>query len=82
VLAFLTNPAIPYDNNQAERDLRMIKTRQKISGCFRSTQAGEAFATIRSFVSTLKKQRTNLLDGFNLLFQSPEYLLEQLNMAE
>ncbi|MEM0938469.1 MAG: transposase, partial [Bacteroidota bacterium] len=81
-LAFLTNPAIPYDNNQAERDLRMIKTRQKISGCFRSTQAGEAFATIRGFVSTLKKQRTHLFDGFNLLFRSPEYLLEQLDMAE
>ncbi|MEM6813319.1 MAG: transposase [Bacteroidota bacterium] len=68
VLDFLTHPAVPFDNNQAESDLRMIKTQQKISGCFRSTQAGEAFATIRGFVSTLKKQRTNLFDGFNLYF--------------
>ena len=82
VLAFLTNPDVPFDNNQAERDLRMIKTKQKVSGCFRSMQAGEAFATIRGFISTLKKQQINLIDGFKIAFQNPEYLLQQLNMAE
>lgn len=82
VLAFLTNPAVPFDNNQAERDLRMIKTKQKVSGCFRSMQAGEAFATIRGFISTLKKQQINLIDGFKIAFQNSEYLIQQLNMAE
>jgi len=68
ILAFLSEPDIPFDNNLAERDIRMIKTKQKVSGCFRSQRGGRAFARIRSFASTLNKQNRNVFQGFNQLF--------------
>ena len=82
VLAFLTDPAIPFDNNLAERDLRMVKTKQKVSGSFRSTAGGKAFASIRSYISTLKKQKKNVLSGFHCLFSSPQFILDQFTIAE
>lgn len=54
VLAFLNDLRIPFDNNHAERDLRMFKTQQKMLGCFRSDAGAEAFARLRSFLSTLR----------------------------
>ena len=68
VLAFLDDLTIPFDNNQAERDLRLLKTQQKISGCFRSDAGAEAFARLRSYFSTLRKQGVPLLDALQTLF--------------
>ncbi len=60
-LRFLTDPRTPFSNN-AERDLRMGKLRQKISGGFRSMQGARDFANLRSVIATARKQRWNVLE--------------------
>jgi transposase len=61
VLRFLTDPNVPFTNNQAERDARMMKVKQKISGCFRNLDGALDFAVIRSFISTAKKQSWDVI---------------------
>jgi len=69
VMEFFVNPAVPFDNNLAERDLRMVKLKQKISGCFRTKKGAEIFFRIRSYISTLRKQGYNILDSLQLAIE-------------
>ncbi|MNZ73421.1 Transposase IS66 family protein [compost metagenome] len=69
ILAFLRDAQIPFDNNQAERDIRMVKVKTKISGAFRTTTGAEQFARIRSIVSTLIKQNLSVLKSLTFAIQ-------------
>jgi len=66
-LRFTTNPAVPFDNNAAEREIRMIKVRQKVSGCLRTLTGAEAFCAIRSYPVTTRKHGTHHFDALTQL---------------
>jgi transposase len=74
VLRSLDDCRVPFDNNQAERDLRMVKLQQKISGCWRTLPGAEAFLTMRSYVATARKQGMNPLAVLRQLFEGHPWL--------
>lgn len=74
ILAFMRDFAVPFDNNQSERDLRMMKLRQKISGTFRNFQALVNFCRIRGYVSTARKNGHNALDALQRVFLGSPFL--------
>jgi len=68
-LLFMLDFDVPFTNNLAERDVRMPKLRQKISGCFRSDEGKKAFARTRGYISTVKKRGKNVIDGLVSAFR-------------
>ncbi len=79
VLAFAFNAEVPFTNNQAERDIRPIKVKQKISGCFRTFKGAEHYARIAGFISTTRKHKLNVFKELCNVFEGYSFLtIEQL----
>ena len=76
VLRFMSDPTVPFDNNLAERDIRMAKVKQKISGCYRSEHGAHMFCRIRSYISTLKKNNLSIMAGIKDIFYGRPMMTE------
>jgi transposase len=78
VVRFMTDKEIPFTNNQAERDLRMLKVQQKVSGYFRSWEGAYYFCRIKGYLSTCKKHDISSADALKILFDGelPDFMLE------
>jgi len=75
-LLFIRDYSVPFSNNLAERDLRAEKTKEKVSGCFRSWRGIEGFMKIRSFISTVRKRGLNVVDSLRSVFKGESVLVQ------
>lgn len=73
----MTDFRVPFSNNQAERDLRMFKVKDKVSGTFRTLQGARCFARLRGYLSTLRKQGRNVFTGVRNALLGQPFLLPQ-----
>lgn len=73
-LRFTTNPLVPFDNNAAEREIRMIKLRQKVSGCLRTLTGAEQFCAIRSYLATAAKHNIGSFDALTTLAEDNPWM--------
>ena len=73
ILKFLFTTDVPYDNNLAERALRMFKVKNKISGFFRNSQSVDFFCRLRSFIDTCKKQKLPILNSPLTVFKTGDF---------
>jgi transposase len=74
VLRFASNFDAPFDNNQAERDIRMVKLQQKISGCWRTFSGAQHFLRVREYLSTARKQGQQAIDVLHALFEGKAWM--------
>jgi transposase len=74
VLRFTADLRVPFTNNQSERDLRMVKLQQKISGCWRTLPGAQAFLAVRSYLSTARKHGLSALGVLRQLFNGAAWL--------